>query len=104
MGGKRMKTIIGSIKNIYTMKHLKRYNESLDTPKRISDDIIDAIDILSNYTKPFDVYVFDCIDKLNNMSQEQLNEFYESVSTNRVESNSNEENFMMDMIKRFNLI
>jgi hypothetical protein len=78
-------------------------DEELSKENRISNEIIDAIDILSNYNSPFDIDVFDSIDKINNMTQEEINEFYESVSSNRRENNSDEENFMLDMIKRFNL-
>jgi hypothetical protein len=83
------------------MRHLKKFNES-NSVKRISDETIDTIDILSNYNKPFDINVFECIDKINNMSQEELDEFHLSVSTNRRENNSDEENFMLDIIDRFN--
>lgn len=81
------------------MKHLKKYNES--SKKRISDDIIKVVDILSNYNKPFDINVFECFDEINNMSDSDLEEFYKSVSTNRKEDNSDEENFMKDMIHLF---
>jgi len=83
------------------MKHLKKYNESLGREKRISEDIIEVVNILSNYNKPFDINVFECFDKINNMSDEDLEEFYKSVSTNRKESNSGEENFMKDLIDLF---
>ena len=83
------------------MKHLKKFNES-NSVKRISDEIIDTIDILANYNKPFDINVFECLDEINNMSQEEINEFYSSVSTNRRENNSDEENFMLEIIDKFN--
>lgn len=83
------------------MKHLRRFNES-NSVKRISDEIINTIDILANYNKPFDINVFKCLDEINNMSQEEINEFYSSVSTNRRENNSDEENFMLEIIDKFN--
>jgi hypothetical protein len=83
------------------MRHLRKFNES-NSIKRISDEIIDTIEILSNHNSPFDINVFECLDKINNMSQEELDEFYLSISTNRSENNSDEENFMIDIIERFN--
>ena len=79
-----------------------KFKES-STSKRISDEIINTIDILSNYNKPFDINVFQCFDKINNMSQEEIEEFYLSTSSNRKESNSDEENFIMDLIDKFDL-
>jgi hypothetical protein len=38
------------------------------------------------------------------MSEKELEEFYESVSSNRRENNSNEENFMLELIEKFKLI
>jgi hypothetical protein len=87
---------------VKNMKHLKKFNES-DSKNRISESVIDTIEILSNYNKPFDINVFECLDKLNNMSNDELNEFYESISTNRRNDNSGEENFMLDIIEKFNL-
>jgi len=83
------------------MKHLRKFNES-SSVKRISDETIDTIEILSNHNSPFDINVFECLDKINNMSQEELDEFYLSISSNRRENNSDEENFMIDIIERFN--
>jgi hypothetical protein len=83
------------------MKHLRKFNES-NSVKRISNEIIDTIEILSNHNSPFDINVFECLDKINNMSQEELDEFYLSISSNRRENNSDEENFMLDIINRFN--
>lgn len=82
------------------MKHIKIFENFSN--HRISQDIIDAIDILSNYNQPFDLNVFECFDRINKMSQEEIDEFYESISTNSKSDNSNEENFMIDIINRFN--
>lgn len=83
------------------MRHIKIYENFSNN--RISEDIIDVIEVLSNYNKPFDIDAFGCLERLNGMSQDELDEFYESVSTNRRNNNSNEENFMMDIIEKFNL-
>lgn len=83
-------------KNIHDRKFI-----SLGREKRISEDIIEVVDILANYNKPFDINVFECFNKINNMSDEDLEEFYKSVSTNRKEDNSGEENFMKDLIDLF---
>ena len=84
------------------MRHLIKFNES-NSGRRISDETIDIIEILSNYCSPFEINVFDCLDKINNMTQEELDDFYLSVSTNRKENNSDEENFILEVINRFNL-
>jgi hypothetical protein len=89
------------------MKHLRKFNEqniSKDSKNRIPESTIDVVNILSDYCSPFEISVFDCFDKLNTMSEKDLEEFYESVSSNRRENNSNEENFMLDMIEKFKLI
>jgi hypothetical protein len=85
------------------MKHLRNFNESKSS-NRISESIIEAISILSDYCSPFEISVFDCLNKLNTMSEKELEEFYESVSSNRRENNSNEENFMLELIEKFKLI
>lgn len=84
------------------MNYIKKYNES-NQMERIPKIVFDTIEILSNYNSPFDINVFESLDKINNMSQEELDEFYESVSTNRRNDNSNEENFMLDIIFKFKL-
>lgn len=84
------------------MKHLRKYNESRmgSGETRISEEVLNVLEILSNY-ETFDLAVFDCIRKINEMSDEELEEFYESVSSNRRENNSDEENFMIDIIDIF---
>lgn len=84
------------------MKYIKLYENH--SQKRIPEIIIDSIEILSNYNRPFDLKVFECLDKLNNMTDEELGEFYKSVSSNRRKDNLDEENFMLDMIEKFGLV
>lgn len=91
------------MKYITIMKHIQKFNES-NQNKRISEDIIEVINMITEYERPFDMNVFEVFDKLNTMSDEELKELYESISTNRPENNSNEENLMLDLIKYFNLI
>lgn len=84
------------------MKYIKLYENH--SQKRIPEIIIDSIEILSNYNRPFDLRVFECLDKLNNMTDKELGEFYKSVSSNRRKDNLDEENFMLDMIEKFGLV
>lgn len=85
------------------MKHIQNFNEA-NQNKRISEDIIQVLDMIAQYEKPFDMNVFEVFDRLNTMSDKELKELYDSLSTNRPENNSNEENLMLDLIKYFDLI
>ena len=90
------------------MKHIQKFNENIQTVPnkqvRISEDTIEVVNMITEYERPFDTQVFEVFDKLNTISDEELKELYESISTNRRENNSNEENLMLDLIKYFNLI
>jgi len=85
------------------MRHLRKFNESNNT-KRISEDIIEVVNIITEYEKPFDTNVFEVFDKINNLSDVDLKELYDSISSNRRENNSNEENLMLDLISYFKLV
>ena len=85
------------------MKHIQNFNEA-NQDKRISEDIIQVLDMIAQYEKPFDMNVFEVFDRLNTMSDKELKELYDSLSTNRPENNSNEEKLMLDLINYFNLL
>lgn len=85
------------------MKHIQNFNEA-NQNKRISEDILQVLDMIAQYEKPFDMNVFEVFDRLNTMSDRELKELYDSLSTNRTENNSNEENLMLDLINYFNLL
>ena len=86
------------------MRHIKKYNEGkieLNYSKfKVSEDIIDIFEIFSNYSP--DIHVFEVFNKINKMSPMDLEETYESLITNHRSSNSDEENFMIDVIEYLN--
>ncbi len=87
------------------MRHLRKFNESTQKEyQRISEDIIEVVNIITEYEKPFDTNVFEVFDKINNLSDVDLKELYDSISSNRRENNSNEENLMLDLISYFKLV
>lgn len=85
------------------MKHLKKFNESKSF-KRISEDIIEVVSLITNYEPAFKNNYFEVFNDLNKLSDSELKEVYKSLSTNRRENNSDEENFMLDLIDYFNLV
>jgi hypothetical protein len=85
------------------MKHLRNFNES-GSFKRISGDIIEVVSLITNYEPALKNNVFSVFDDLNTLSESELKEVYESLSTNRRENNSDEENLMIDLINHFNLV
>lgn len=91
-----------SNKKLNTSKLAERIQDGFGE-ERISKDVMNVIEILSEYNSPLDINVFSLLNKINKMTQEELNEFYESVSTNRKSDNSNEENFMLDIITKLKL-
>jgi hypothetical protein len=48
--------------------------------------------------------IFEVFNKIDKLSDDELKELYVSLSTNRRENNSDEENFTLDLIKYFNLV
>jgi len=85
------------------MKHLTRFNEDKSN-SRIPKEVVDVIDLFSNYNKAFDMGIFEVFNKIDKLSDDELKELYVSLSTNRRENNSDEENFTLDLIKYFNLV
>lgn len=85
--------------------NIKRFNESNGGSKqRISEDIIDTFDILTNYESALDISVFSVFRDLNSLTDIELKEKYDSLSSNKRVQNSKEENFWLDLVEHFNLV